>query len=215
MAVAGADQRQRAALRHGAPQLLAGERAAQIVCQRRALRGPRRRRPSRADGRASSPRRRRRRPLRRRASAGSRRSRQSPRASSGSPVSASQGAARRLGHPQRLVEGDARASRRRSAGRCSTRTISACRCSSAMPRSARMPSMQAPDAPVVRRQQRVAGDQGDLGRVAEQPRQPMPRRQRQLDAARAAADDREAQPRQAPERVPATPPSARRTGRSA
>ena len=158
------------ALRHGAPQRLAGERAPQILGERRAVRAPHRPRPSRADGRASSRRHRRQTPrIARRAQVSSVST--NPLASSASPVSASQGAAaasvthsassKPIAAPSAAIS---RPGSTRTTGLAAT---------TRMPRSARIWVEFRSHPRIVRRHQRIAGDQCDLGRVAEQPGQSM------------------------------------------
>ena len=95
-----------AALRHGAPQRLSGERARVNSRPGAGLAEPHRRRPSRADGRSSSPHRRRQKPWGRRWSAACSSTAMKP---SGRQPQAGLGEPRRgarLGHPQRLIEFD-------------------------------------------------------------------------------------------------------------
>ena len=120
-------------------------------------------------------------------------------------MSASHGAAARLGHPQRLVELDpAAVGADQRAGLDPNHGNAGGERYAALGENAlEMPT----DAAVVRRQQRLAGDESDLDRAIAQPRQSILRRQGQLDAAGPAADHGEPQPRQAPgardERFPA------------
>ena len=193
MPVAGADQRQPAPLRHGAPQPLAGERAAQIGGERRAL----------ADGvdtgllaRMGD---------HRRHVAGGEDPRiagrtqgfvdrdEAVRSVSGSPVSASQGAA-----PASVTHSASSKSTRLPSAQISDAGRDPDDLAAGQhgdPALGEDPLEEPADAPVVRRQQRVPGDQGNLDRTAAQPGEPILRRERQLDAAGAAADHREAQPR--------------------
>ena len=190
--VPGADQRQRALLRHGAPQPAAGEGAAQIGGERRTL----------ADG--VNPRLLARMGEHRRDVAG----REDPRVSGrAQPVVDRDEALRRqrqtgvgepgrgtgLGHPQRLVEFDPPAIGAEQNTRRDTHDGAAGE--HGHPVIGEDLLEQPADPGIVRRQQRLAGDQGYLDRVALQSGQAVLRRKRELDPAGAAADHGEAQPR--------------------
>ena len=213
MPVPGADQRQPAPLRHGAPQPLAGKRAPQIRGERRTL----------ADGVDAGL-------LARmgdhcRDVAGGEDARVTGRpqgfvdrdeavGGQRQPGFGEPGRRSRLGHPQRLVEGDRACRRRRSARRarpgrprCSVSTRDAA--------LGQDPLEQSADPPVVRRQQRLPGYQRNLDRAAAQGGEPMLRRERQLDTGSTAADHREAQPRHLLRPGEQRLPAARRNGRSA
>ena len=121
--------------------------------------------------------------------------------------------AARLGDPQRLVEFDRAAfGRDQPAGLDGSYRRVGQHPDAALFEDA---GEQLAHAAVVRWQQTLARDQRHLGRGAEQLREPVLRRQRQLDPAGAAADDRQPQTRHLPRRARAALPSADRNGRSA
>ena len=116
-----------------------------------------------------------------------------PSAVSGSPVSASQGAA-----PASVTHSASSKAMRLPSAQISapgsTRTTSLLG-QHRDPALGEDPLEEAADPPVVRRQQRLPGHQRNLDRAAAQGGEPILRRERQLDTGSTAADHREAQPR--------------------
>ena len=212
--VAGADQRQRALLRHGATQATAGQRPPQIVGERRpgahridagllARVGRHRRDVAGGEHRLVAP-----------ASAASRRPRRKPRSSSGRPVSASHGAppasVTHSASSNAIVLPSAAISR---PGSTDATGVSV---STRMPRSfenageqrparARLCDGSKPSRVTKRYFGRAARAAPPAGAAPRAPARPRRRPRRRSPAAIEAA----------PRRAPAAPPSAGRTGRSA